>query len=173
MDERAGAPAWILVSAGIVNVVYSLVYGVWTLLPIAFVVLAQLAAVSDGTQTIGGALFGSVFLSVVPLLQLVGFFVTFLMGCVTVLGGLRLNRYRSKGLVWLGALCAVGAPVICLLVNAGSALNLGSLGLGCVTGCLLGNIPTLFTLLIGLVAAIVAAVHMSSYIARFDAPRYD
>ena len=30
MNERAGAPAWILMAAGVVNLVYSVVYAVWT-----------------------------------------------------------------------------------------------------------------------------------------------
>jgi hypothetical protein len=167
MNRSAGAPAWILIAVGVLNVLYSGAYALWTLLPIVMYAVASIGTIADGTQPVGDAILGFFLLTGVPLVQLAGFFVTFLMGCVTVLGGLRLNQWRSKGIVWLGVLCAIGAPALAMVVNAGSVLNFGALGMGCITGCLLGNIPTLFTLLLGLIAGIAGAVTVSSSGERF------
>jgi hypothetical protein len=167
MNERAGAPAWVLVAAGVINVVYSVIYGLWTLFPLAFTAFAEINAMMGGTQGAGESLVGFLVLGAVPLLQLVGFGVTLVMGLVSVAAGFRLNRYRSKGLVWLGALSAMATPVVCGLVNAGSMFNLGALGMGCVTGCLFGNLPTVLTFVVGMVAGILAIVTVNGSAEKF------
>lgn len=174
MNERAGAPAWILIAAGVMNVLYSVIYGLWSLVPLSFSAMAMVNAVVDPNQHmgVGQAIVSFFLIGMVPMIQVLGFFVTFVMGCVTILGGIRLNQYRSKGMVWLGALSSFGAPVVCLLLNAASALNLGSLGLGCLTGCLLGNIPTLVTLLFGLIAMILAIVAVNGGAEQFERNAY-
>ncbi|MEZ4241840.1 MAG: hypothetical protein R3F59_37965 [Myxococcota bacterium] len=161
MNQTAGAPAWLLVVAGVANALYSLLYGLWTLLPLLWSGWVLLSGMIDGTD-VGTTIGAFVMSATVPALQLLGFVVTFGMSCVTILGGLRLNRYRSKGVVWLGILCAVGAPVLALIVNAGSAMNIGSRGRGCSTGCLLGNIPTVILLILDFIAALLAVITASS-----------
>lgn len=160
-DERAGAPAWFLVGSGLLTMLYSVVYLAWTLLGTLWPLLGSIGSVMDGSNSPGEALMALLLLIAVPGLQLVGFAATLLMGAVTAFGGFRLDGYRSRGLVWLAILASTGAPLLALLVNAGSALNLGACGLGCLTGCLLGNIPTVFLLLIGVIASGFAAYHVS------------
>lgn len=161
-EPRAGAPAWLLVAAGTIHAVYSVIYAIWTLFPIGLMGTAQISIFLDGTQGLLEAIFGFLLLAGVPIVQLLGFVVTLLMGLITIAGGLRLNVYRSKGLVWLAVLCSTGAPLLALVINAGSALNIGAFGLGCLTGCLLGNIPTLVTLIVGLIASIFGVVTLFS-----------
>lgn len=163
MDEpRAGAPAWMLILTGIIDLIYSLIYAVWTSLPIALFLFAQIGIVMDGKQGFIEAIVNFFILTMVPLIQLVGFLITAAMSAVIVLGGLRLNVYRSKGVAWLAVLCAIFLPFLAFAVNAGSALNISTLGMGCITGCLLGNIPTLLLLLLGLVSGGVGAATLSS-----------
>jgi hypothetical protein len=154
-DARAGAPAWILLASGVVHLLYSAVYVLWTLVPLAWGLWVSLSAWLEGEplSTVLGSL---VMAGTVPFVQLVC--LTFLASLVVIWGGLRLNQYRSKGLVWLAVLCTLGIPLVCMLVNAGSAMNLGSLGMGCITGCLLGNVPTLVTLFFGIVGAAAGIV---------------
>ena len=161
-EETAGAPAYLLIASGALNLLYSIGYGLWTLLPILMFTFASISNVVDGTSTAGEALGGWVMINIVPLLQILGFFITGAMALLTMAAGVRFIRYRSKGLVWLGTLAAPGGPFVGLFVNAASAFNLGALGLGCITGCLLGNIPTALVFLIGVVAGILAAININS-----------
>lgn len=158
METKAGAPAYVLIASGALMMLYSLIYGVWTLIPVAFGLFAGINSWVQETNTLGAALTSAILLSMVPILQLLGFCVTFVMAAITTFGGVRLNSYRSKGLVALAILASTGAPALALFINAGSALNLGSCGLGCLTGCLLGNIPTAVLLVVGLVASVFGAV---------------
>jgi hypothetical protein len=160
-DTRAGAPAWILLASGIVHLLYSVTYACWTLLPILWSASVYFSAWLNG-EGLDVVITGLIMTMIVPLVQLFCFVLACLASAVVIWGGVRLNQYRSKGLVWLAVLSTVAIPFLCLLVNAGSAVNLGSLGMGCITGCLLGNIPTLVTLVIGIVGAAAGIVGVTS-----------
>jgi hypothetical protein len=167
-NETAGAPAWMLLASGLLTVIYSVIYFLWTAITPVTWFIGSIGSWLDGSNGLIDALMAFLLLAGVPLLQLLGFVVTGLMGIVTMWGGWRLNTYRSRGVVWLAVLCSTGAPGVALVVNAFSALNLGAMGMGCFTGCLFGNIPTVFLGIFGLIASVFGAMHLSSYGYRFE-----
>lgn len=167
MNENAGVPAYLLIASGALNIVYSLIYLLWTFVAVGLPLIGAIGSISDGSNTPGEAAMAGLMMTAIPLLQVLGFVVTLFMGALTCFGGLRLNTYRSKGLVILAVLCSTGAPALALVINAGSALNIGTCGLGCITGCLLGNIPTALVLVFGLIASVVAAMAVSGGAERF------
>jgi len=171
MSESAGVPAYLLMASGIINVIYSVLYFFWSAAVIAFPFMGAVGSILDGSNGFFEGLMAFVILAGVPLLQMLGFAITGFLGLLTLFAGVRLNSYGSKGVVWLGILFSTIAPIIGLFVNATSMFNLSALGMGCITGCLLGNIPTVLLLVFGLVASVVAAMHTVSEEAaeRFEA----
>jgi len=63
---------------------------------------------------------------------------------VTIFSAVRFKAFRSKGLVWLGILSAVGAPALGLVTSLTSCLNCS----GGMCGFLMGNIGTIPMLVI-------------------------
>ncbi len=167
MNENAGVPAYLLIASGAITILYSILYLLWTFIAVGLPMIGAIGSVSDGSNTPGEAAMAGLMMAAVPLLQSIGFLVTMVMGAVTAFGGLRLNSWRSKGVVMLAIVCSTGAPALAMLINAGSALNIGACGLGCITGCLLGNIPTAFVLLFGVVASIYAMMAVNGSPERF------
>lgn len=155
--EKAGTPAYLLMASGILAILYSILYLLWTLVPILISVVGLVGSLIDGAD-IGGTLGAGVMVLAVPMLQLIGFLVTCVLGALTAFGGVRLNAWRSKGVVVLAILSSVAGPLLAIFINAGSALNVGTCGMGCLTGCLLGNIPTVLLLVFGVVASILATM---------------
>lgn len=166
-SDKAGAPAYLLMASGILGILYSLVYLVWTLIPLGITVYQLIRSIMDGADAAIVLGVSAVTLAI-PLAQCLGFVVTLLMSLVTAVGGARLNAYRSKGVVVLGILTSIAVPLLALVLNAGSAMT--HCGLGCLTGCLLGNIPTMLLLLFGLVASAGAVVALMDPVksGRFD-----
>ncbi len=170
MSESAGVPAYLLIGSGIINGIYSFLYFLWSAAVIGLPFTGAVGSIMDGSNGVVEGFIAFAILAAVPLLQMAGFAITGFLGLITIFGGVRLNSYRSKGVIWLGILFSTLAPIIGLFVNAGSMFNLTALGMGCITGCLLGSIPAGLLLVFGWVASIVAAMHAASEVAaeRFE-----
>lgn len=159
MEDRAGAPAMMLVASGVLGLVYSLLFLIWTLMPFgtgALVIVADISEKGFRGETLKLAL---LFLGI-PTLQLLGFVLACALGVLTIWGGMKYNRFESKGLVFLALASSTALPVLGLLANSASSLNCGTLGAG-FFGCLVGNIGTLPIFLVGLIATIWGVVDIT------------
>ncbi|MEZ4241841.1 MAG: hypothetical protein R3F59_37970 [Myxococcota bacterium] len=154
MDRLVGPPGLMLSIVGLLNAAYAAVYGLWTLMPLAFTLSFVASRAAEVTPE--DLFWLLVVATAIPLLQLLGFAACLFASGVTVLAGIRLVQGRSRGLVWLGIGAAVGVPVAGLALNGLSGVNLTLMGSGCY-GCLLGNVPTLVLLLVDLPLGCVAA----------------
>ena len=72
------------------------------------------------------------------------------MGLITIFAAIRLKSASSKGVVMLGILSAIGAPLLGFIVTSLSLCNVGSGGC-CLFGFLLGNIGTIPAFVAGMV----------------------
>jgi hypothetical protein len=144
------APGVGLVLVGIGNLIYALIYGIWTTLGLmggGFIALSQVLAATGVTQaeTNAGTILLGVLAAVAPFIQLVAYVIVAGFAAVTLFGGVRLLLGRSPGVVKVGALLGVLGPVLGLLANAMSLLNIGTLGL-CFFGFFGGSLGSLVPL---------------------------
>ena len=168
MQESAGGPATLLITSGVLGLIYSLLCFVWTVPPVgwaAVVVYADIDKKGLSSDTIGMAL---MFMSV-PVVQLACFALCTVLSVVALWGGLKYNRFESKGLVFLGLAASTAVPVIGVVGNMASTVNCGTCGAG-FFGCLAGNAITMPVLIIGLIATVWGVVDLTGPRGdRFDA----
>lgn len=157
----AGAPAVLLVISGVLGLAYSLLYFLWTLVPLAWGSFLGVFAAFDGETNTADALLLAFLALVPPALQCAAYAVCVLTSGFTLLGGLRYLQYRSRGVVWIGSMLSTATPLLCIVATSGSALNLGLIGAG-LFGCLLGNVALLPLLAVGLLATLVSAVSLGN-----------
>lgn len=162
-EKPSGAPAILLIVSGVIGLLYSLFYTLWTGWPLMVGVMMVVSAFSDKGAG-DAAVMGLVTLSM-PLIQIALFVACVLSSVLTLFAGVRFLQFRSKGLVWLGLICSVLTPLVGAAANGASMLNCGTCGAG-VFGCMLGNVGTAPVFVIGLVAMIVGAVMIMN-------PEYD
>ena len=145
MTPRTNGPAIALMSTGVLNFIWALGYLIWGALPLIWA--GALAATTIG-QAANGTTDGPAGAIMVtlgalgPLFQVVVYIATALVAPITLWGGLRLLQLRSRGVVWIGLLVAVGSPIANLLSNGLSLCNVASLGL-CVVGFTAGSLLSL------------------------------
>lgn len=159
MQDRAGGPAVMLMVSGIVGLAYSVIYLAWTFMPVAFGIFGVFANVNErgfSNDTIGA---GLVYL-LIPMLQLLGYALCTGLAAVALWGGLKFQRFQSKGLVFVALAASTAVPILGLVNTNASALNCSSWGT-CGMGCLLGNVGTLPVLIIGLIATIWGIVALT------------
>ncbi len=151
-----------LVIAGIVNLLYAVVYGLWTAVGLmggGLIAVSQIAAATGMTdaKTEPATVIIGVISAIAPAVQLVVYLAIGLSSLLVVFGGVRLIGGHSKGLVYLAALLAVGGPIAGLLANGLSMCNIGTCGM-CVVGFLGGSAGSLIPLVICTPLAIWAGV---------------
>lgn len=159
MQDRAGGPAIMLMVSGIVGLVYSVIYLAWTFMPVAFGIFGVVAQINDkgfSGDTVG---VGLVYL-VIPILQVLGYALCTALAAIALWGGLKFQRFESKGLVFVALASSTAVPVLGLVNTNASALNCSSWG-ACGMGCLLGNVGTLPVLIVGLIATIWGIVALT------------
>lgn len=150
-------PAWIaLLISGIVNLLWALVYLAWTALGLLWggftAIMVAVASLDSGDAS--SAIVSLIYV-LLPIVQGCVYLLAIPMALVTMVAAFRLKAWRSKGLVWLGAILAVGNPVLGLISSVTSCCNSCS-------GFFLGNIGTLIVTVIGGVAAVWTAVVLFS-----------
>ncbi|MBT3221833.1 MAG: hypothetical protein HN348_22375 [Proteobacteria bacterium] len=152
--EAANIPGILLIVSGILNLLYSLIYAIWTGISLAVsgiaAVMSAIAAFDNPDNIAGAIVYALQALS--PIIQIIAFVIVFVMALITIFAGLRLRSCRSKGIVWLGALAAPGAPLLAIISSAASL---------CACNCcgfLLGNIGSFIVLVVGLVAFVMAVM---------------
>jgi hypothetical protein len=155
--ETPSRGGWIaLLLAGVLDLLYGLVYLVWSILGLiggGVSAIANLPAILDNGADDPVTLAMTVLALVMPIVSIVVFVVVPVMSLITVLAAFRFRAFRSKGLVWLGILAGVGAPALGLVSSLTACLNCA-----CV-GFLLGNVGTIPVLLVaGGLAAYAAFV---------------
>lgn len=168
--SSAGGPAIALIISGVLGLLYALLYFMWTLVPLAWGMFGSFAIITDSKSNAGDAVGATLMFLTFPALQCAVYAVCVITGLITLVGGVRFNQFRSRGLVWLAVLSSTATPVLGLFATSASALNCGSAGVG-LFGCLFGNVGTIPILVVGLVATVWGIVAMSSdeIAARFDA----
>lgn len=153
-----GGAGWGLVAGGVIALLWSLGYFVWSLVNLLWggaMLMGSLAAVMDSGDPMQ-VVFGVVSV-ISPIIQLLAYLITAILAVLTIVAGVRFNAFRSYGLVKLGAVACVGGPVVGLLASLTSFCNI-STGLCCCVGFVLGNIPTLIVTVICLAVTIYAFV---------------
>ena len=155
MDDIDVGPAWIaLLVSGIINTLYGLGYFGWSMFSLLFgglAALGQINAILDGHLQMSGILFALVA-ALTPVLQVLAYGVIGIMGLVTIFGAVRLRTASSKGIVMLGIVCAIGAPVIGFAFTSLSLCNVGNCG-ACVFGFMFGNIGTIPAFVAGIIGS--------------------
>ena len=148
-----------LLVSGILGLVYSLLFLMWTLLPFATGIMMSISHLSEKGVS-GDTLAFVVMVSGIPTLQVLGFVACCALSVLVIWGGMRYQRFRSKGLVFLALAASTALPVLGFLANSASSFNCGTLGAGLI-GCLLGNVVTVPLFLIGLIATIWGVVDIT------------
>lgn len=151
-----------LVIAGVVNLLYAGVYGIWTAVGLmggGLIAVSQLMAITGVTQskTEPSAVVIGVISALAPAVQLVVYLGIGLISLLILFGGARLMGGHSKGLVYLSAVLAVLCPISGLLANGLSMCNVGTCGM-CVFGVIGGGAGSLVPLVICTPLAVWAAV---------------
>lgn len=159
MQDRAGGPAVMLMVAGFVGLVYSVIYLAWTFMPVAWGIFGVFAQINDKGLS-GDTIGATVLWLAIPGLQLIGYVACVALSALTLWGGMRFQRFESKGLVWLAVVASTAVPVLGLLTTNASALNCSSWG-ACGMGCIMGNIGTLPVLILGLIGTIWGIVALT------------
>ena len=165
MAERLNTtgPGIGLVFAGLVNLIYAGIYGLWTTIGLmggGLVAVSQVAAATGVTQakTEPATVIIGLISALAPALQLLVYICVGIASLVILFGGVRLIGGHSKGLVYLSAILAIGGPIIGLLANALSMCNfIGTCGM-CVIGAFGGGAGSLVPLVLCTPLAIWAAV---------------
>lgn len=143
--------------AGALNFVWALGYLVWGAMPLiwagtmAATAVGQAATGSDPDGPAGAAVI--VLGAFAPAIQVVTYTLIALAAPFTLFAGLRLMQLRSRGVVWLGTLVAIGSPLALLLSNGLSLCNISSLGL-CLVGFAAGSLGALPVLLYAFIVTI-------------------
>ena len=105
-----------------------------------------------------------------PLIQCVGYSLCIGFSALTILGGIRFNQFRSKGIVFLGIASSAATPILGGITTTASSLSCGLVGFGLI-GCAVGNLGTIPLLIIGVFACILGIVHITGPLGdRFDLP---
>ena len=162
--EATSVPGIILLLAGALNALFAVGMFLWSglslLLSLASIGTGVAMALDTGEPTL---IISGVIGALSPVIQLIAYFIVGIMGCISILGGVRLRTCRSRGVVVLGAVSAPLGPVLVLLASLTSFCNCNCLGtlMGVCPSFILGNVVTLLPLLVGTVSAILTFVTLS------------
>lgn len=162
MAQDSVSPGVGLVVAGVVDLLYGVIYALWTAMPLmssGLIVVSQIMAITGVTQaqTTPGTVIFSVISAVAPLVQLAIYVLGAMASLVVIAGGARLISGGSKGFVFLAAVTAIAIPVIGLVANALSFCSVGSCGL-CLFGFFGGSLGSLVPLVVAIPLGIWAIV---------------
>ena len=151
--ESTNIPGIILMVSGILNLLYAIVYTIWTAIGLVVGGMATIMyvfAALENPDNMAIAII-SVLQTLSPIIQIIAYIVVFFLALITIFAGLRLRGCRSKGVVWLGALAAPGAPLLGIISSAVALCG----GCGACVGFLIGNVGSIIVLVIGLVAFVM------------------
>lgn len=157
--EYAGAPATLLIVSGVLGTLYSVLCFVWTLLPVGSAAIVVIAEI-DKNGFSGDVLKTALIFFAVPVIQLACFALCLVLAGLTIWGGMKFNRFESKGLVFLALAASTAVPVIGIVGNSASSVSCGTCGVG-LLGCMAGNALTIPVLIIGLIATIWGVVEIT------------
>ena len=162
--EATNVPGIVLLVAGALNVLFAMGMFIWSgfslLLSIGGIGTGVLMALDTGEPTL---IISGVIGALSPIIQLIAYVIVGIMGCISILGGLRLRSCRSRGVVVLGGVSAPLGPVLVLLASFTSFCNCNCFGtlMGVCPSFILGNVVTLLPLLVGTIAAILTFMTLS------------
>jgi hypothetical protein len=151
-----------LVIAGVINLLYAMVYGLWTSLGLlggGLVAVSQVMAATGVTQakTDPATVVIGIISAIAPAVQLLVYVLIGAASLVILFGGVRLILGQSRGVVYLAAVLAIGGPLVGLLANALSFCNIGTFGM-CLFGFLGGSAGSLVPLFVCIPFAIWAGI---------------
>jgi hypothetical protein len=142
-------PAWIgLLVAGIINVLYCVVFFGWTGVSFAWTGVVALANIPMILETGDPTMIIVSLINILsPIIQLIWFFIGGLLALITIASAFKLKSYSSRGMVMAGAVFAAAVPLLSLVANSLSLCSC-SCG-GQIVGFIFSNVPTLIIAIIG------------------------